>query len=85
METVPTSNLGRSPSDASSSTIQQSYQADSDLDADPNPDWQSRIDSEVLATLTDREKKRQDVLNGKLIRPLYVIFSNSCLKNLFNL
>ncbi|CAG0914094.1 unnamed protein product [Notodromas monacha] len=64
LETVPMSGLGRSPSDASSSAIHQShYQADSDLDADPNPDWQSRVDAEVLSSLSDRDKQRQDVLN----------------------
>ena len=39
---------------------------DSDLEAEPDPvDWTKGVDEEVLKQLSAREKKRQEVINGK--------------------
>ncbi len=44
----------------------ETVSGDSDLDteADP-PDWRLSISQEVLATLSKKETKRQDVINGE--------------------
>ena len=40
---------------------------DSDTEAEPDPpDWTRRVDENVLKSLTPREKKRQEVINGKI-------------------
>lgn len=42
---------------------------DSDFREDEgDEDWASQIDTEVLQTLSDSEKKRQEIINGELER-----------------
>lgn len=38
--------------------------SDAELEPDP-PDWTSSVSEEILKSLTSREKKRQEVINGK--------------------
>lgn len=41
---------------------------DSDTEAEPDPpDWTRRVDENVLKSMTPREKKRQEVINGEKI------------------
>lgn len=45
-------------------TIRQ-WNFESDEDDDLNEvDWSSNVDAEILASLTDAEKKRQEIING---------------------
>lgn len=46
-------------------TTMHSYD-DSDLEAEVDPpNWQENVDWEVLKVMKPKEKKRQDVINGK--------------------
>lgn len=45
---------------------QQNYE-DSDFDTEPDPpDWRVAISPEEMAKLKPKERKRQDVINGKI-------------------
>lgn len=42
--------------------------ADSDMEADPDPpDWARMVPEAVLHNMTGRERKRQDIINGKFL------------------
>lgn len=59
-------------STASSASAQAAAAAawDSDMDIDPDtPDWQSSVSEEILARLHPEEKKRQEIINGKILNP----------------
>ena len=44
----------------------QSWEGDSDIEVEQDaPDWTKDVPEETLAQLEPREKKRQEVLNGK--------------------
>ena len=59
------SSLGDSSSFASFPSARSALQ-DSDLEAEPDPpDWTRNVDPAVIASLSDIEKKRQEVLNGR--------------------
>lgn len=43
---------------------------------EPEIDWSSNIAPEILATLCDAEKKRQEVINGEWIDRLFLILTD---------
>jgi len=46
---------------------QQSWEGDSDIEVEQDPpDWIKEVPDDILSQLEPREKKRQEVLNGKL-------------------
>lgn len=45
------------------STTNTSWDSDVDVEADP-PDWSQAVAEDVLAQLSNSEKKRQEVING---------------------
>lgn len=50
---------------------------DSDMEADPDPpDWARLVPEAVLHNMTGRERKRQDIINGKFFMITLIIFLN---------
>jgi len=48
---------------SSAANASTSWDSDVDVEADP-PDWSQAVPEDVLAQLSNSEKKRQDVING---------------------
>lgn len=63
------SNLANQSSNItfSTNTGQANYVHDSDIDDDnfSEVDWSSHVPTEILSNLSDIEKKRQEIINGK--------------------
>lgn len=48
--------------------IAQNWEGDSDIEIEQDaPDWMKNVPEDVLAQMTHREKKRQEILNGNLV------------------
>lgn len=78
------------PANAGANTS-TSWDSDVDVEADP-PEWSQGVSEEVLARLSNSEKKRQEVINGSFNKssaflPKIKIHISSCgiIKNSFNL
>lgn len=63
LEQVHPNNAAAAAHHASSVAASASW--DSDVDVEPDtPDWSQGVPEDVLASLTNSEKKRQEVING---------------------
>lgn len=84
LDTVGTNTTGQS-----SMPIPQQW-VDSDDEADLEVDWSSNVAPDILQSLSEAEKKRQEIINGKLIytfvsiRSLLIIYVTFYFRNLSN-
>lgn len=60
----PSTSLEQVHPTQSAASASTSWDSDVDVEADP-PDWSQAVSEDVLAQLSNSEKKRQDVINGE--------------------
>lgn len=58
------------------------WDSDMEVEADYLPDWQSSVPPDKLASLHPHEKKRQDVINGKLSYNKFILMNTICFESL---
>jgi len=59
----PSTSLEQVDPTSSATNASTSWDSDVDVEADP-PDWSQAVTEDILAQLSNSEKKRQDVING---------------------
>lgn len=90
----PSTSLEQVHPATSAANTSTSWDSDVDVEPDP-PDWSQGVAEDVLARLSNAEKKRQEVINGSSLLSLFHnrlkifysiflnLFLNSFLKNFF--
>lgn len=65
LDNTPSSSLEAVAATANTTVIAPRQWVDSDDECLGDEDWASQIAADLLQTLTDAEKKRQEIINGK--------------------